>query len=174
MHNCIIDCLARQQYYILKLKHRYQINRYCKLLNKQKLNNGCWKLDFNKILLTHCKYKSLIWIYRWTHCATRWQPTQFRRVQSLPWNRTRVGSSGLLTTRTTNLATDQFGPGPGPKVTVWDRCLHQAWVVYRSLGTDHRDNIHNKWGDCSIQYLAWEYLILCIRSRKQEGRYGEW
>jgi len=106
------------------VKHWYQINRYCKLLNKQKLINGCWKLDFDKILLTHCKYKSLIWIYRWTRCATRWQPTQFREIGSLPWNRTRVGSSGLLTTWTANLSTVRFGPRPGPEVTVRNRWEH--------------------------------------------------
>ena len=134
VHHCIIDCLSRQKYHILKVKHRYQINRYCKLLNKQKLINGCWKLDFDKILLTHCKYKSLIWINRWICCATRWQPTQFRQVGSLSWNRTRVSSSGLLMTRTANLATVRFVPGPGPEVTVRNRCQHYLRCLFNRLG----------------------------------------
>jgi hypothetical protein len=39
-------------------------------------------------------------------------------------NRTRIDSSGLLTTQTTHLATVQFGPGPGPEATVRNRCSH--------------------------------------------------
>jgi len=74
---------------------------------------GCWKHDFDKILLTHCKNRNCIWIYRWTHWETRWQPPQFRRVGSWPSNRTRVGGLGLLTTWTANLKTVQFGPRPG-------------------------------------------------------------
>jgi hypothetical protein len=85
---------------------------------KQKHIVGCWKRDFDKILLTHCKFSSLIWIYRWT----RWHSVQFRWVRSLPWNRTRVASSSLWTTSTTNLAMVQFGPGPQPDVTVRNRC----------------------------------------------------
>jgi len=37
-------------------------------------------------------------------------------------NRTRIDSSGVLTTQTANLATVRFWPGPGPEVTVWNRC----------------------------------------------------
>jgi len=60
MHNCINDHLARQKYHILKVKDRYQINRYCKLLNMQKLIDGYSKRHFDTILLTHCKYMILI------------------------------------------------------------------------------------------------------------------
>ena len=119
------------------MKHRYQINRYCKLLNKQKHIVGCWKGDSDRILLTHCKYKSIIWIYRWTRWATRLLPARFRWVGSLPWNRTRVGSLDVLTTQTANLATVRFGldPDPDPKclsgtvanTTHWNKEL--SWSV---------------------------------------------
>jgi len=122
VHNCNIDRLARQKYHISKVKYRYQITRYCQLLNKPKHIVGCWKCDLDKILLTHCKFKSRIWIYRWTRWATRWQPAQIRLVGSVPWNRTPVGSSGSLTTQTANLATAQFGPGPRHEVTVRNHC----------------------------------------------------
>jgi len=121
VHNSNIDRLASLKYHISKVKHRYQINRHCKLLNKQKHVVGCCKCDSDKILLTHCNFKSLIWIYRWTRWATLWQRAQSRRVGSLPWNGTRVGSSGLMTTRTANLATVRFEPGSGPEVTVRNR-----------------------------------------------------
>ena len=84
VHNCIINRLASQKYHISKVKYRYQITRLCKLLNKQKHIVGCWKCDFDKILLTHCKFKNLIWIYRWTSWATRWQPTQTRTWSDSP------------------------------------------------------------------------------------------
>jgi hypothetical protein len=102
--------------------HRYQINRYCKLLNEQKHIICCWKRDSDNVLLTHFKYKSLIWICWWTRWATHWQPTQFRWVGRLPWNRIRVGSSGVLTIRTGNVATVRFGTGPRPEVTVRNSC----------------------------------------------------
>jgi len=114
--------VAKQRHHLWKVKQRYQINRYCKLLNKQKHIVGCWKCNSDKILLTQCKYKSLIWIYRWTRWATGLQPTQFRWVGSLPWNLARVGSSGLWTTQTTNLAMVRFRHGPGPEVTVRNCC----------------------------------------------------
>jgi len=65
------------------MKHRYQINRYCKLVNKKRHINGCWKLDFDKIVLTNFKYKSLIWIWWCTSWITRWQPAQFGRIQNM-------------------------------------------------------------------------------------------
>ena len=94
---------------------------------------GCWKRHFNIIQLTNSKNKSLIWIYRWTRWATHWRPAQFRRVGSLHLNRTRVDGSGLLTTRTANLAVVRFGPRPGPEVTVRNRCLHYASPYGRPL-----------------------------------------
>jgi len=60
MHNCIIDRLASQKYHMSKVKHKYQINQYCKLLNKQKHIFGCFKRNFDKISMTTCKFKSLI------------------------------------------------------------------------------------------------------------------
>jgi len=133
MYNCNIDHPAGQKYHISKVKYRYQIPWYCKLLKKQKHIVGCWKRDFDKILLTHCKIKSLIWIYRWTHWATRWQPALFRRVGSFPRNRTWVGSSGVLTTRTANLAPVQFGLDPDPD---------PEWGSGTFANTTHQDQPH--------------------------------
>ena len=62
------------------MKHRYQINRSCKLLNKHKHIIGCWKRDSDKILLTHCKYTSLIWIYRWTAGRPAYNPPNWDRL----------------------------------------------------------------------------------------------
>ena len=104
MHNCIIDRLDRPIYLISKVKHRYQINWYCKLHNIQKHIIGCWKCHFDKILLTNCKHKCLIWIYRWTRWETCWHPAQFRCIGSLPSNRSQVYGSGVLTTQTANLS----------------------------------------------------------------------
>jgi len=104
VHNGIIDRPHRQRYNISKVKHQFQINRYCKLQSMQKHIICCWKRDFDKILLTNSKDKGLIWIYGWTRWATRRQPAQLRQVRSLPSNRTRVDGSGLFTTRTPNWA----------------------------------------------------------------------
>jgi hypothetical protein len=152
------------------VKHRYQINRYCKLLNKQKLINGCWKLHFDKILLTYCKYKSLIWIYRWTRCATRWQPAQFRRVGSLRWNRTWVGSSGLLTTQTANLATVRFGPGTVANTTCIASCitLHLIRLYpelhclsFRTVNLTHQ--LHDSlWSDAIVWILTDRVVVYLL------------
>ena len=109
-----------QNYNISKVKHGFQNNRNCKLQNMQKRIIGCWKRDFDKIILTNCQNKSLIWIYRWTH----WQPTQFRQAGSLPSNHTEVDWSGLLTTQTANLETFRFGPSPTPDVTFPNHCQY--------------------------------------------------
>ena len=85
---------------------------------------GCWKRDFDKILLTYCTTMWLIWIYGWTWWATCCQPAQFRGVWSSPLKRTRVDSSGSLPSQTANLVAVRFGPGPGPDVTVRIRCQH--------------------------------------------------
>jgi len=105
-----------------RFQHGFQINRHCTLQSMQKCITGCWKHDFDKILLTNCKNKSRIWIYGWTRWATHWQPTQFRSARSIPSNRTQVDISGSVTTWTASLATDRFRPGPGPEVTVRNRC----------------------------------------------------
>ena len=89
----IIDHPDTQQYNIWKVKHRFQTNRYCKLQSMPKHNIGCWKRDFNKILLTNSTNMSLIWMNGWTGCATSRQCTQFRRVGSLRSNCTRVDGS---------------------------------------------------------------------------------
>jgi len=118
----LLTAIIGKKYNIPKVKYRFQINLYCKLQSIQKHIIGCWKRHFNIIQLTNSKNKSLIWIYRWTRWATRWQPAQFRRVGSLPLNRTRVDGSVLLTTGTANLATVRFGAGLGPEVTVRNHC----------------------------------------------------
>jgi len=120
--NGIIDHPDGQKYNLSKVKHQFQINWYCKLQSMHKSILGCWKCDFDKILLTYSKNKSFIWIYGWTRWVTCWQPAQFRQVRSLPLNHTQVDHWGWLTTWTANLATVQFGPGTGPKVTVQNRC----------------------------------------------------
>jgi len=80
----------------------------------QKVIVGCWKCDFDKILLLYSKNKRIIQIYRWNCFKPSWQPTHFRRVVRYPSNRTRIDALGLLTTRTANLETGQFRPIPGP------------------------------------------------------------
>jgi len=103
---------------ILKVKHRFQINRHCKLQNITKSIIGCWKLNFDRILLTNCNNNRLVGIYRWMGWATPWQPVQFWQFRCLQWNRTSAERSGSWTTQSTHLATIQFGPGPGPAVIV--------------------------------------------------------
>jgi len=118
----LLTTLIGKKYNLSKVKHQFQINWYCKLQSMQKHIVGCWKCDFHKILLTYSKNKSLNWISGWTRWETHWEPAQFRRVTSLPSKRIWVDSSGLLPTRTANLATVQVAPGPGPKVTVRNHC----------------------------------------------------
>jgi len=57
---------------------------------------GCWKHDFDRMLLTCSKNMILNWIYGWTCWVTHWQPAQFRQVGSLPLNHTRVDGSWLF------------------------------------------------------------------------------
>jgi len=113
-YNKTIDRLDRQQFNKSKEKHGFQSNRYRKLQNLQKQIIGCWICDFDKILLSNCNNKSIMWIYRWTRWATRSQPGQFRQVGWTPLNHTLVDCSGVLITQTANLPTVQFGPWPGP------------------------------------------------------------
>jgi len=74
VHTEIIDHPDRQKYNISKVKHLFQINRYCKLQNMQYHIIGCWQRDFDKILFTNSNDKSLIWICWWTRWVTCWQP----------------------------------------------------------------------------------------------------
>jgi len=120
--NSFIDWLDSQKYNKPKEKHGFEINRYHTLRNMQRHSVGCWKHDFDKILLINCTNKWIIWIYSWTRWVTCWQPAQFRRVGSLPSNHTRIDGSGLLKTRTANLAMVQVRPRPGPEVMVWNCC----------------------------------------------------
>ena len=90
---------------------------------------GCWKHDFDKILLTNCKNKSLIWIYRWTLWGSRWQPTRFGHVGWLPSNHTGVESASLLTSRAANVLTVQYGPVPGTIANTSFQTLSHASVA---------------------------------------------
>jgi len=90
VQNGMIDCTDRQHYGISKVIHQFQFNRYCKLQSMQKHTIGCWKHNFDRILLTNTKNKILVWIYGWTHWATCWQPSQFRQVGRFPSNRTEL------------------------------------------------------------------------------------
>jgi len=90
---------------------------------------GCWKRDFDKLLLTYSINMSLNWVYGWTRWATRWQPAKSRQVGTLPSNRIGVDSSCVFTTRTANVAKVQFWPGPGPEVMVQNRCKHYLAAV---------------------------------------------
>jgi hypothetical protein len=45
--------------HIRKENYRFQITRYCKLENMPQHIIGCWKRDFDKLLLTNCKNKYL-------------------------------------------------------------------------------------------------------------------
>jgi len=102
----------------------FQNNQYCNVQNMQKVIVGCWKCDSDKILVLYTKNKSIIWIDRWTHWTTRWQPAQFRRVMRCPWNHTWIDGSPVLTSRTANLEMGHFRPVPGPKGPVLNCCSH--------------------------------------------------
>jgi len=127
------------------VKHRYQIDRYCKLHNMQKRIIGCWKCDFDKILLTNCNQNSHIWIYNWTPSVTGWQPAQFRRVRIIPSNHIRVDSSDFLHTRTAILETVRFGPRPRHEVTVRNRCLHEMTLSLQHSETEWQRSIKDFW-----------------------------
>jgi len=64
-----------------------------------------------------------ICIYKWTRWRTRWGPAQFRRVGRYRLNRTRIDSSGLLTTRTRTRS-----DGPGPLLTLYGG-YERTWEI---------------------------------------------
>jgi len=121
-YNCTIDLLPGQKYKILEEKHEFKYCRYRNLQNMQNVICGCQIIDFDWALLSNRKGKHIICIYRWTRWTTRWVPPQFRWVGSILSNRTQMDGSGLLTIQTANLAPVRFRPGPGPEVTVQNRC----------------------------------------------------
>ena len=121
-HNRTIDCLDWQKYSISKEKHGYENNWYRKMQTMHNEIIRCWIHHFDGILLTHCKNKSLIWIYRWTWWATRWRPTRFVVGRRWTSSHTGVDCSGVLTTWTAHLAMVRFGTGPRAEVTVWNHC----------------------------------------------------
>jgi len=126
-----------QKYNIWKLKHGFQVDRYCKLQNIQKSIIGCWKCDFDNILWTNCKNNSLIWVYWRAGWVTRSQPPQLARVGRLWSNCTRLHGLCELMTWSTNLAIVQFAPAPRPKVTVRNHRKHHPeetgkWRNYNS------------------------------------------
>ena len=64
----------------------------------QKQITGWWTRDFGKIVLSNSRNKCIIWIYRWTRWTTPWQLTQFRQVERLQSNCTRINTTCVLTT----------------------------------------------------------------------------
>jgi len=60
VHEGIIDHPYTQKYNLSNVKHRFQIHWYCKLQSIQNHILGCWKLDFNKTLLTYSKTRAII------------------------------------------------------------------------------------------------------------------
>jgi len=129
-HNRTADHLDRPKYNIEKEKYGFQNNLYRKLQNMQQQLIGYQIPSFDNILFSNCKTNSIIWIFRWTHWASCRQSTQFRQVGRLPLNCTSINCSGGLIIQTTNLATVEFQPAPGPKANVWNRCNHYQHVVY--------------------------------------------
>ena len=105
-------------------KYWFQNNQYCNVQNMQKVIVGCWKCDFDKILLLYSENNSIIWIYEWTCWTTRWPPTQFRWVARCQSNCNWIDSSGALTSRTANLETAWIRPVHGPKAPVRNCCYH--------------------------------------------------
>jgi hypothetical protein len=57
-HNWTIDYLYSQKYNISQEIHEFQINWYGKLHSIQTCIIGCWKCDFDRILLTDCKTRA--------------------------------------------------------------------------------------------------------------------
>jgi len=108
------DRLYRQKYKIHIEKHRFQNNRYHMLQSMQRDNTGCRISNFDNILFSDCKNKSIIWIYRWTHWATCWQPAQLRQVVRFPSNFTWIDSLGMLKARNSKWGYVRFRPGPIP------------------------------------------------------------
>jgi hypothetical protein len=58
---------------------------------------GGWMHDFDLILSSNCKNKSIIWIYRWTCWMICWRPSQLRPIGRYALNRTHIHSSGVMT-----------------------------------------------------------------------------
>jgi len=60
---------------------------------------GCRIPNFDNIRLSICKNENIIYIYRWTHWATCWQPIQFRQVRRVLSHHAQIDGSGWSTTR---------------------------------------------------------------------------
>jgi len=90
-------------------------------------------------------------MYRWT----RWQPAQSRWVGRFASNRTRIDSSGVLTTRTANLATVLFWLRAGPEVTVRNRC-YPNWLS-NNCGKEMHVNSQNETSN-TTQYQQQAFL----------------
>jgi len=56
----------------------------------------CWIRDFDNILVSNGKNKSIIFIYRWTRQAAHWQPAQFQRVGRFPLNCTQIDGAAEM------------------------------------------------------------------------------
>jgi len=131
-HNRTIDSLVTQKHTTDIEKYWFQNNQDCNLQTMQKVIIGCWKYNFDKIVLWNSKNKTIIWIYTLTRWTTCWQPARFRRVMRCPSSRTRIHGSGVLTTRTTNLKWGRFRPEPGPEALVQNRCYHYRCMISKS------------------------------------------
>jgi len=98
---------------------------------------GCWKHDFDKILLTYWNNKWLNWIYGWTRWANRWQPAPIEMGWEFtiePYPSWRFGfidhrdcwfGSGSVWTRTRTRS-----DGPELLLTLFLGDLHQKYVLH--------------------------------------------
>jgi len=126
-YNWTIDLLPGQKYISLKEKHEL---KYCRSRDMQNMHNvitGCQMIDFDWVLWSNSKSKHVIWIYRWTHCTTGWEPAQIQTGREMSMepcpNRQfrfidhpdRQSGSGLVPTRTRTRS-----DGPDPLLTLVD------------------------------------------------------
>jgi len=137
-HRRTIHQLDRQKCNISKEKHWFENHRYRNVPNMQKQSIGFWIHDFDKPLLSICKIKSLIWIYRWTHWANPLRTRPIRpscAISIKPYPSWRLGCIG-------NPA-HQFGDG-SVSIRTRTRCdsLESLWKrfvndVLISLGLEY-------------------------------------
>jgi len=128
----------------------------------QKVTIGCWKYDFDKILLWNSKNKSIIWIYRWTHWTTQWQHAQFNWVVRCQLNGTRIDRVGVLTTR---IWTQSAGSEPLLTVAEYYR-FPDTWLF---LVTSTRRDLRHLLLDKCLHVIIPGHLACPLPSQVHEG-----
>jgi len=134
---------------------------------------SCWIIHFDQLVLSNSKGKSVIYTKQWYRWTTHWQLGQYRPVERIELNCTRINGSGLLKVIATG-ANSQSASGSGfhPKLHSYNGFYHtKTLTVVFGLGlppnTWHINittlaTIYNLSSD---HIVTWSVHWLCIINR---------